>query len=320
MEIKNITRNIYHIDYSNILLNNNDEFITESNGINDFSQYLRKNDPDNGVLVSFNNYKNGLFFSIKNGGQIYSDPSLLPELVTFSMDIIGLKKGTWYRVIVSARNAGSNSVITSNRDLVVTNSNNEAVINKNLSNTVANENFVGYFMATSEEEYLFFSIGKIVIKDIKIDEIELNSTEKQVKTKRSLGEGSKNIVAYGIFKMNYQENKKYVGRYIKLTRMGGYGIELYFDTKNISYVLERSNTENMMNESFNLPKYSIEINDKKLISFNIYQNIRTKDINAGISPNTMKQGYLEFCLTDINGKCVKYNNIGNIYIYIYENK
>lgn len=318
MKIKNIIRNIYSINYENILLDNNDEFITEDNGISDFAQYMRKNDPDNGILVTFSNYKNGLFYSTKNNGQLYADPSVLPENVTFTMNIVGLKKGYWYKITVSARNAGSNVSITKNRDLIVTNSNEEAIIKEDLTNTSSNEDYTGYFLGNSTEDYLFFNLGKIVIKDIKIDEVEIKNSEEHIES-NILGEGVRSLVSYGIFKMSIPNNG-YTGRYIKLKRLGGYGLELYYDSKNISYILERSNTENIMKESFVLPKYSIEINDTKLLKYNYYRSICTKDINSGLSPNTMKTGYMEFCILNENTRNMKYDKSGNIYVYIYENK
>jgi hypothetical protein len=96
IKVKKILRKIYNIDYSKILLRDDDEFILQANGISEFTEYLVKRDMDNGVIVTPSGYKTGLFYSINNDGELYSSSKLLPDIVNFTFNIYGLKKNHFY--------------------------------------------------------------------------------------------------------------------------------------------------------------------------------------------------------------------------------
>ena len=84
--VKKVLRRIYQLDFSNCLVKNKEEFYTEK-GVSTFAATFKKTDFDNGIVVTPNGYKNGLFYSVENGGEIYSPTKFTPDLVTFSLNI-----------------------------------------------------------------------------------------------------------------------------------------------------------------------------------------------------------------------------------------
>jgi hypothetical protein len=316
VKVSKVLRQIYSIDYSKILLKNGDEFVTESNGMSDLNQYLRKNDMDTEVLVSFAGYRNGLFYTTNDGGEIFNDPSMLPELVTFSMDLVGLKKNLWYRVSITAKNTGNITTFSTNRKIQVTDGTQALIIDCDLNGVNDDTEYIGYFRSNSAESYLFFTIGKVIIKDIHIEEVEIEGDAVKTDDKiETIGPASLKLCAYGCFAMK-PEIGDFKGRYVRLNNIAGTGLELYFDITDTSYVLERSNDPDILGESFTGYQYLVSINKDKLKSEGIFSRLDIVDVNGNLSPNTLKQGYIEFALVDDNGLKVKYPDAGRVVITV----
>jgi hypothetical protein len=154
------------------------------------------------------------------------------------------------------------------------------------------------------EENIYFSIGKIYVSDIIIDEVEIardNSEDEEKKQDFELDNGKSNIVAYGVFSC---DSLNETGRYAELSRITGKGINLYFDKNEQKYILERDNIEDTIGASFTNANFIIDINTNKAPRLNRYQIV---DVSADVSPNTLKQGFLKFEILDINNKPCRYD-------------
>ena len=82
-------------------------------------------DMDKGIIVTPQGYSNGLFYRASNGGEIYSSPKYMPDIVTFNLNVFGLKKGSFYKLTVIGRDTGPTTFITDDRNVIVTNQENE---------------------------------------------------------------------------------------------------------------------------------------------------------------------------------------------------
>lgn len=321
IQIKKILRKIYNIDYSKILLRNDDEFIMQANGVSEFTQMLRKMDTDNGIIVTPSQYRSGLFYTLDNDGELYASSKLLPDIVTFSLNLFGLKKGYFYRITILARDTDANTIITADRKITIIDDSRQIILESDLKGYDKNQECIGYFRALSNEANLNFSIGKVVIKDIIIDEVVLaeekafnQDDEEEIteeKTNKTL-----ELTMYGIYGLVCSIPAGYKGKYINLTRYSGRGLELYYNQIDKTYTLERSNVENLCNDPFTNLNYIVNFNIDKLQNNNIFDNYRILKVSTDISPNTLKQGYIEFAFIK-DGKNVEYNNnLGRLYITI----
>jgi len=281
---------------SNCQLIDGDEMISTDHG-NEFVNTFRKVDMDKGIIVTPQGYNKGLVYKSTNDGEFFNNPEWMPELVRFSLNCFGLKKNAFYRITVKARNTRKyNSLldITDNRQLEVSNSAQELIINEDIQDASKNESFDGIFRATRNEENIFFSIGKIYINDIIIDEVEIAKDEEEVKEAPATIEfdsGKSNIVAVGIFSSHMISTK---GRYYEAERITGKGISLYYDTNEKVYILERDNYEDSIGTAFTASNFIIDINMNKAP----YAQYTITDVSVDVSPNTLKQGYLKFKITD----------------------
>jgi hypothetical protein len=85
-------------------------------------------------------------------------------------------------------------------------------------------------------------------------------------------------------------------RYCLVSKYSGKGINLYYDKKDLAFILERDNREDILEESFINAKFVVDFNFNKLISkFSTYKII---EVENNVSPNTLKQGYLKFQFLD----------------------
>lgn len=306
-DIKKVLQRIYEFDLKSCTLIDGEEMIPTEKG-NEFVNTFIKRDLDLGVLVTPTGYTRGLVYKSTNGGEFYNNPEWLPEVETFALNIYGLKKGSFYRVSVVSRNTRKyNRLIdvTDNRRLEVINGNQELIINEDVSEKMVNTSFSGIFRATSNEENIYFSIGKIYINDIIIDEVELLSddvvSEVDSKGDFELGSGKSNIVAYGVFTPTIL-NK--CGRYEEMTRVTGKGVNLYFDTIEKKYILERDNIEDTIGAPMTNSNFIIDFNMNKAPYIGRYQ---ITSISPEASPNTLKQGFIKFELLDNNNTAYKYD-------------
>lgn len=316
INIKKIIRRIYEFDFSNCDVKNRSEFYT-TNGVSEFVSTFKKNDFENGIIVSPSGYKVGLFYSTNNGGEIYCPTKYNPDIVKFNFNIYGLKKGSYYRVTIPARSAGSLNMITDNRVINVTTDTEELVLNEDLTNVDENKELYGIFRANSNEINLFFSLGKVIIANIIIDEVELltETESEEVINTVQLDEGKIQLASYGVFNLKPNEPEGYVGRYLATTKYTGNGINLYYDKTTNEYILERDNVNDILNESFNLLNYIVDFNVNKTVNKNVFANYRICEVSLEPSPNTLKQGFIRFDFVDQTGQKVVLNE-GRISIVI----
>jgi hypothetical protein len=321
ISIKKVLRRIYNIDYSKATLNDDDEFVIHSNGVSELTQFLRKNDIDNGIIVTPSGYRSGLFMSYDNDGELYSSSKLTPETVSFSLNLFGMKKGFFYRIVVTARNLDNIDLITDDRSITVSDDSQQIVISSDLSDVYENKNLTGYFRALSNEANLFLSFGKICIKDIVIDEVVLqeedNLNQAEDDVSEEVPENKRTLVTYGVFDLHPNLVETYKGRYVELTRLFGRGINMFYDKNETRYVLERSNSESVLTDPFTNLNYEIDMNFAKVPGCGIFDSWKTDEVSSDISPNTLKQGFVAFALTKDGEKVYYTGSNGRLYIFIY---
>lgn len=321
IKIKKLLRKIYNINYNKITLRDDDEFILQSNGVSEFTQMLKKVDLDDGIIVTPTNYKTGLFYSIENDGELYSSSKLLPDIVTFRLNLFGLKKNYFYRVTVLGRDTDNNTYITDNRSITIVDDTRQVIISENLKGFDKNQEITGYFRALGNEVNLTFTLGKIIIKDIIIDEVVLSEEENVDTSEEELTEEVPNqekLCLYGIFDVSPDIPVDFKGKYVNLTRVSGKGLELFYNQYSHTYTLEKSNTENIINDAFTNLKYKIDLNINKIPNPELFDNFRIVSVNTDISPNTLKQGYVEFGFVKNNEYIPYSNDNGRLYASIYQ--
>lgn len=313
-EIKKVVQRIYEFDLSNCELEDGNEMINTDHG-NEFVNTFVLRDMDKGIIVTPSGYSKGLMYKSTNNGEFYNPTDWLPDLVDFSLNIYGLKKNAFYRVTVVGRNVRKyNRLIdvTDNRKLEVTDDSQVLLINADLSDSMTNTEFSGIFRATSVEHNLYFSLGKIYINNIIIDEVELvkdTIEEEVVSNDVELDSGKSNIVAYGVFSPKTLNESN--SRYSELERITGKGLSLFYDKTDNKYILERDNIEDTVRASFTNANYLIDINFNKAP----YASYIITDISADISANTLKQGYIKFQIFD-SGEAVKYDRANGRFTFI----
>ena len=322
IKIKKIIRKIFNLDYSKIPLKDNDELIITNTGFSEFSQYFQKFDTKEGIMVVPSGYKNGLFYSKNDGGELYASPRFSPSLVQFSLQFSGLKKGFFYRITVEARDAGNYVLVTNNRNITIADNENNLVLDKDLTGYDTNQNCVGFFHTTSTEASLYFTIGKIVIKDIIVEEVILLEEDNLVHGEENVSEvipeNKETIAAYAVFNLKPNISLSYSGKYKVLNKLYGKGLSLVYDTDNKLYILERSNIENVLSESFSNIPYKIELNFDKVQNREIFDYYDIIDVSNQISPSTLKQGYLSFALIKNKQRIAYSGDNGKLYITIYK--
>jgi hypothetical protein len=319
-KIKKIGDRIYQFDFSKSELMDGNEIIT-TDTVSEFVMTFRKRDLDKGIIVTPAGYTRGLVYKSTNGGEFYNNPVWLPDVVSFALNVYGVKKGQFYKITVKARNTGTNNIITNDRKLIVSNEDKELLIDADLKETKELTEFYGIFRSNDNETNLLFKIGKIFVTDIIIDEIELftDDTPDIVETQAVFDDGKLKLAAYGVFTTEPLQVEAYKGRYLPMTRYSGKGLNLYFDKNSNEYILERDNVEDVIEESFTNINYIVDFNFNKVVNKKYFSQYNITDVNPEISPNTLKQGYIKFEFVDDSGKSVVYKDKNSrISILIYK--
>lgn len=322
-KIKKIIANLYNLrDYfKRCTLEDGSELITD-NGVSDFATIFRETNPDLGFIMTPGGYKSAMCYRTDSGGEVYSNPKWTPDVNKFNLSAFGLKKNSIYKLTVSGRSTGDNFLVTRDRSLLVTNSENESLIKEDLRNVSVNKEYHAVFKANSNEMIFYFSIGKIYIRNISLDEIELEGNEnsenllngEDLNINDSFSFEKIQVSAFGIFNTTLNNSNT---RYNMLTKCSGRGLNLYLDKHTNSYTLERDNREHVLEDSFTNINYIININLNKLENKDYFMNYRITEVSSEISPNTLKPGYIRFEFFDKNGLVVPYKNVdGKIYIWI----
>ena len=289
MEVKKILREIYSIDYSKITLADGAEFITNKQGFNEFTSYLKLYDINSGIILIPSEYINGLFYNSEDGGSLFAAPSLDPDITKFNFTIMGLKKNAYYRIRVIGKTTGDNFSITDNRKISIVDNSNALILDYDFSNDYEYTNVDRIFCCTNAETVLKFQLGKISIKNIVIDEIEVidnsvNDTEIQDINGITLSSGYDKVAAFGYFNIELPTSDL---RYIQIPRLSGYGIVLTYDNVDKVFIIERDNQNETIVEPLTSLKYYLELNDTRL---NDYSRPQIHAENT-FSPTTLKQGY-----------------------------
>lgn len=310
MNIKKVIKRIYEFDFSNCEIRDGSEIMATSR-VNEFLNTFKYRNIDEGIIVTPSGYIRGFIFKTTNGGEIYNNPTWEPDIITFAYNIYGLKKGAFYKITVKGRNAREYNKlfdITDDRTLEISNDDSDIIINHDFSEDLSNTEITSVFRASSTELNLFFRVGKIYLNDIIIDEVELLTEEKEdeiiLTQNDEITENSISLVSYAIFDPKVNATAL---RYSECQKLTGKGINLYFDTKDKKYILERDNVNDIIGNPFTNINYIIDINTTKLVQKNIFDKFMIANISNDISPNTLKQGYLEFQLLDEKGNSIDYS-------------
>ena len=314
-DIKKILRNIYKFDFTNSELEDGYEMITVG-GVNEFVNTFKKRDMDNGIIVTPGGYNRGLIYKSTNNGEFYNNPAWFPEIISFNLDIYGLKKGNFYKLTVISRNVSRYNSITDatpDRSLDVITNTEEMLLHEDVSSEYDNKEYSAIFRASSTEMDLLFKIGKIYISDIIIDEIELLDDEHhEEEHDLVVAEGKVQLAAYGIFDPKVSPT----GRYTEVDLLSGKGLRLYYDNIEKLYILERDNVIDVLQASFTNIEYFLEINTNKMNNNDKFDRVVIVDNSNAVSPNTLKQGYTAFALLDKFGNRTCYSDIGRLLVFV----
>ena len=309
--IKRIVDRIYEFDFSNSELYDGREIIIQ-NGVSEFSTNFRKMDMDKGIIVTPQGYTNGLFYKSSNGGEIYSSPKYMPDIVTFNLNVFGLKKGSFYKLTVVGRDTGSTTFITNDRTVIVTNQENELLLSDSFAGVEMNKELVTVFRSTSNETNLFFRIGKVFINNIILEEIEMikdfDDEHIEETPDSEYHEGKIQLVSFGTFSTEPVQNPSlYNGRYLSMVKYAGKGISLFFDTLTSQYIIERDNSNDTIGEPFTNINYLVDFNFNKVVNKGQFSQYNIVELSTELSPNTLKQGSLRFEFVDSDDNPVKYS-------------
>jgi hypothetical protein len=311
-KIKKIKDRIYEFDLKNSEILDGEEIIVRNN-VSEFVMTFRKRDLDKGIIVTPSGYNGkGLVYKTTNDGEFYNHPEWIPDIVNFAFNIYGLKKGSFYKITVVSRDTGTNTIITGDRRVIVTNEEKELLVDVNVKGQYENREYYGLFRTSDNETNLMFSIGKVYISNIIIEEVELVAEEvtKEDESFSEYGEGKIQLAAYAVFTTESSISDKQ-GRYLPMNRITGKGINLYLDKNTNEYVLERDNADDTLSESFTNANYIVDFNFNKVINKGNFHHYNITDVNIDLSPNTLKQGYIRFEFVDKDGKNVKFANKNN---------
>lgn len=298
-EIKKVIQRIYNFDLKNCALIDGDEMISTDHG-NEFINTFIKRDLDKGIIVTPAGYNRGLVYKSTNNGEIYSPPAWMPDILSFSLNLYGLKKNAFYRISVQGRNVSNYNSITDatdDRSLEVSTGNQELLIKKDFSKDLTNTTVDAIFKASSIEEDLFFRFGKIYISDIIIDEVELameTIEENEAEADFELDSGKSSIVGYGVFSSDaiIEVNNS---KYLEIPKVTGKGLALYYDKAEKQYILQRDNREDTIGAAFTNANYLVDFNFNKAP----YANYIITEVSNEPSVNTLKQGYIKFAIIDL---------------------
>ena len=308
-EIKRIIQRIYNFDYSKCELNDADEFIATEHG-NEFTNTFTCRDFDKGIIVTPSEYIKGLVYKSTDGGYIYNPPTWIPDIVGFSLNVYGLKKNAYYRITVKGKNVSKYNAmmdVTDDRGIeIINNATQELLLKADLSDQMTFNDYSVIFRANSVEENLNFKIGKIAIKDIILDEVELlldvEPEEDEETITVEFDSGKSNIVAYAVFNCDCELNAQ--NKYTEMPKTTGKGLNLYFDKATTEYILERDNYEDTIQSAFTNANYVVDFCFTKAP----YASYMITGLSNDVSPNTLKQGYIRFKIIDMEThEAVKYS-------------
>jgi hypothetical protein len=147
------------------------------------------------------------------------------------------------------------------------------------------------FKAEAVEDKFSVQVGKIYLRNIVIEEIEMveNAPEEEETPDNSYEPGKEQLVGYGIFSMGIPDG---VNRRREVKKLSGKGIVLYYDSIENVYTLERDNDNDTINENLANGNIIVDININKMNSENMFTHYNVLEVSSDISPATLKGGYL----------------------------
>ena len=305
MEIKKVVKRLYEFNLGACSLSDGTEIL--SNGIDDeLSRVIRKVDTSAGLLVQPSGYKKGLVF-LKSSRELLNNPEWNPAIVKFNLEVLGLKKNSYYRVTVIARNFKKYIKlvdVTDDRSLQVLTNNNDMLIMADLTENLSSKEFAGIFKAYSNECVLSFKLGKIAIKNIIIEEVELMSESfDESGNEIVVDENRSQVISTSVFSMKAESTNLYQNKWVALLRLYGKGINLYYNKNTLEYLIERDNVDDVVGDNLNANYILVSLNTTKLPNTGFITH-RIKAISSDLSPNTLKSGYILFDFIDARGKAV----------------
>lgn len=298
--IKGVVRKIYSINYDNINLENNTELIISKN-TNDFHQLLFMNDEvTNTYLIPYFENENksaqtGLFYK---DNSFYNHPVYGEKLISFRLSLSGIKNNSSYRIrfVVSP----IEYLVDAPSKLYTVLNGKDVMYNQNISS----DNTTIDYIFTSEESIMNIAvtIGKIYIKDIIIEEIELKAQPLK-EIEKVVIPNLMNLKAYAVFKPTMLKN---VDKDItKFPILRGIGLNILFDRTKDLLLIERNKENDVINNNIAIAKYLTDIK-----TFNGGE-VSDININNEISKLSNTRGYISFKLDDFTEDTI-------IYVLIYE--
>lgn len=306
MEIKKIIDKVYDFSLKNTTLLPDVEIL--DNGIEDeFKKALMKGIIKKEIVMIPTEYKKGLFYDSATK-EIVNNPTWNPAIIKFTMNFNGLKKNTYYKLSVSARNYKKYSRITDvtdDRSLYVTTNKNDLLINSDLSDIDETINICGVFKAYENSISINFKFGKIAISRITLEEVELFEDDIEADVEDIIIDHDRLIVVSASTFAVVSESVGLLGDYVPLIKMYGKGINLYFNRKDNTYIIERDNADDVVNSNLNSNRIIIDININKAIGD--YVGMRTIKSSSELSPNTLKSGFIVFGFVNEKNEYVPLN-------------
>lgn len=309
MDIKKIKKKVYGFSLTDDIVKDGYEIFGKNPATdrNEMADLLKHTSLEDNIVVYVSDYGGGLYFHKDDDGMfsIVSDPSNMPSIVSFTLHFNGLKRGAWYKLSVVGRNTNNVNLYTDNRNVTVTNELREMILNAELSKAKTNTTYTEVFNAHDVETELRFKIGKVFIRDIILEEIEVEEPAAQDSddiVDTEVSDGKITTVAYGVFMPFTDTDRKDFTRYSRILRYSGCGIVLYKDHDTGEYILEKDNRDESFTENLNASNIIIDINTNKCDN-----GVTASCITCSPepSPNTRHSGYLRFLLketTDVVSK------------------
>lgn len=300
--IKSLIKKIYNIDYDNIKLENNTELIISRN-TNDVHQLLYKRDDISNIhmIPSFEtenkNTQTGLFYK---DNQIYNHPIYGNPMTSIRFSLTGIKKGSYYRIRIIARGINTVKDLDSNKIYFVLNGT-DIIYNSEIptdKETVIDE----VILSEATILNMSLSIGKVAIKDLIIEEVEISTNE----TKKTVAievPNLANLKAYAVLRPKDLPNKSL--RITKYPLLRGMGLNVYHNREGDYVLVEPNKNNDVINDNIGNPSY--------MVTTQIYNGGKTLDhtISSEASPFSGHLGYYTFRTNDITDSTI-------IYILVHE--
>jgi hypothetical protein len=299
--IKSVIRKIYSINYKNIKLENNTELIV-SKRTNDFHQLLyMNNEITNTHLIPYFDSENkttqtGLFYK---DNTIYNHPIYGEPLISFRLSLTGIKMGSFYRIRFIVSSVETFVEGASSKLYVVLNGK-DIVHNKNVPSTETNVDYI--HMSSESVLNIAVTIGKVIIKDIIFEEVEIVEAVEAKKTVVEIPD-LVNLKAYAILKPSMLTDRDKVMSKFPLLR--GIGVNVLYNKQTDLFIVERNKENDVIQENIGFAKYLIDV---RCVNGGY---VSKQTVSESPSPFSGYNGYSTFKLNEGKDETI-------LYILIYE--